>query len=532
MRHPSVEVMTHDYVIIGAGPAGLQLGALLARDRLDHVVLEAGPAPGTSFTRYPRHRQLISINKVGSDREDPEKRLRADWNSLLSDDPTLLFRHWSTRYFPAADDMVRYLGAFAERTGVHVRYGTRVTRVARSGGLFVVESDAGTWHARRVVLATGVPLPYVPDIDGIELAETYATVSVDPQDFVDQRVLVIGKGNSAFETADALVETADVIHVAGPRSVTLAWKSHYVGHLRAVNNNFLDTYQLKSGNAVLDGDVVRIERRDGGGYRVLFRYARTDERLRELRYDRIVLATGFRCDTSLFDDSARPTLAIHDRFVALTSAYESVDVPGLYVAGTLTQQRDFKRSTNGFIHGFRYGARALHRILRSRYHDDAWPARELPATPEAVADAVIARIDVSSGLWQQFGVLGDVVTVGPGGAAYHEEVPVAYLADGGLGDAGRDVDAFVVTLEYGPDHDAVDPFDVSVPRVRENDPAAAGDAAYLHPVVRLHRGARVVDELHLAENLENEWDLPDVHVAPLVGFVARHLAPVAAHAGA
>ena len=524
--------MTHDYVIIGAGPAGLQLASFLARDGVDHVVLEAGPTPGTSFTRYPRHRQLISINKVGSDREDPERRLRADWNSLLSDDPSLLFRHWSTRYFPDADDMVRYLGTFAERTGAHVRYGTRVTRVARDADEFVVTAGTETFRARRVVLATGVPLPYVPDIDGIELAEQYPTVSVDPQDFVDQRVLVIGKGNSAFETADALLETAAVIHVAGPRSVTMAWQTHYVGHLRAVNNNFLDTYQLKSGNAVLDGDVVRVERRHDGGYRVLFRYARTDERLRELRYDRVILATGFRCDASVFDDTARPSLAVHDRFVALTSAYESVDVPGLYVAGTLTQQRDFKRSTNGFIHGFRYGARALHRILRARYHDEPWPARKLPPTPEAVAAAVVARINVSSGLWQQFAVLGDVVVAGPDGVTYLEEVPVAFVDDGGLGDAGRDVDAFVVTLEYGPDHDKVDPFDVTVPRVCENDADAAHDAAYLHPVVRLHRGARVVDELHLAENLENEWDLPDVHVAPLVAFLARHLAPVAEPVGA
>jgi len=41
----------------------------------------------------------------------------------------------------------------------------------------------------------------------------------------------------------------------------MAWRSHYVGHLRAVNNNLLDTYQLKSQNALLDGTVERIERR-------------------------------------------------------------------------------------------------------------------------------------------------------------------------------------------------------------------------------------------------------------------------------
>src|SRR6202008_4556124 len=104
--------------------------------------------------------------------------------------------------------------------------------------------------------------------------ERYETVPVDPRDFTDQRVLIIGKGNSALETADNLVETAAVIHVAGPSSIRMAWQTHYVGHLRAVNNNFLDTYQLKSQNAVLDGTVERIERGGDGSYSVTGRFAR------------------------------------------------------------------------------------------------------------------------------------------------------------------------------------------------------------------------------------------------------------------
>ncbi|MGW2623075.1 NAD(P)-binding domain-containing protein [Micromonospora taraxaci] len=509
--------MTHDCLIIGAGPAGLQLAALLERDGHDYVVLEGGPRPGTFFETYPRHRQLISINKVWTGSEDPEFNLRSDWNSLLTDDPALLFKNYSTRYFPAADDLVRYLADFAR--GLRVRYDTRVTSVSKTGDVFTVRAGDDSWTARRVVVATGVSQLHVPPIEGADLAERYDTVSVDPADFVNQRVLIIGKGNSAFETADALVETAATIHVAGPHSIKLAWQSHYVGHLRAVNNNFLDTYQLKSQNAVLDGTVEQISRRKGGGFRVLFRYARTVENLRELEYDRVILCTGFRFDASIFAESARPELVINDRFPAQTPAFESVNVSGLYFAGTLSQQRDFKKSTNGFIHGFRYATRALHHILRERHHGQPWPSRKIALTPEAIADSIIARINVTSALWQQFAVLGDVITVEGEAACYREEVPVAYLRE-----ALPDVFAFLVTLEYGPDHDQVDPFDITVPRPAENDANAAHDASYLHPVVRVLRDGQVVAEHHLAENLENNWDLPTVHRQPLEVFVKGVLA--------
>lgn len=511
-----------DYLVVGAGPAGLQLGQLLQAAGHGYRILESGHAPGTFFGTFPRHRKLISINKVYNGTDDPELNLRMDWNSLLSPDPHLLFSRYSKRYFPHADDLVRYLADFAETFKLDIAYDTRAERIRRDEDGFTVTDQHGHEHrARRLIVATGLTRPNTPDIPGIETAEDYSVVSVDPEGFTDRRVLIIGKGNSALETADNLVETAAVIHVAGPHSIRMAWNSHYVGHLRAVNNNFLDTYQLKSQNALLDGNVLSVEKDPDGMYRVRFSFSRADEVVKELRYDRVIVCTGFRFDASVFDPACSPALVIDDRFAALSPAYESVNVPGLYFAGTLMQQRDFKKSTGGFIHGFRYAVRALSRILDERHHEQPWPHRQLESDPAALADAVVARVNRSSALWQQFGVIGDLIVTPPGEpAGYHEEVPVAYAHERQLPGSG---DYFTVTLEYGPDHDKVDPFDITVRRTAQNSVDDAFDAAYLHPVIRHHGGGELLGTHHMAENLENHWDDPQVHHAPLAEFFAREL---------
>ena len=161
----------------------------------------------------------------------------------------------------------------------------------------------------------------------------------------------------------------------------MAWRSHYVGHLRAVNNNLLDTYQLKSQNALLDGTVERIERRR----RRLPRHRQLRARRRghegpALRpRDRVHRLPVRRRRSSTA--TAGPELVINDRFPAQTPEWESANVPGLYFAGTLMQVRDFKKSTSGFIHGFRYGVRALHRMLERQYHGVRLAARRAAGRP-------------------------------------------------------------------------------------------------------------------------------------------------------
>lgn len=81
------------------------------------------------MARYPRHRKLISINKIYTGRGNREFNLRHDWNSLLSDKPDLLFKRVSDEFYPPADAFPQYLSLFVGELGLRVQYGVDVGRI-------------------------------------------------------------------------------------------------------------------------------------------------------------------------------------------------------------------------------------------------------------------------------------------------------------------------------------------------------------------------------------------------------------------
>lgn len=505
-----------EYLIIGSGPAGLQLGYYLEKNKRKYLILEAGSQRGTFFERFPRNRRLISVNKVYTGSNDYEFNLRFDWNSLLSDDEAMLFKHYSKEYFPHAEDLSRYLRAFADRFNIKIKYDAAVDRITKTDRFIVTDKRGNTYSAPRLVMATGVSKPYIPPIPGIEQCPTYFEFSPDSDEFTDKRVLIIGKGNSAFETADDLCDKAATIHLCSPNPVRMAWKSHYVGHLRAINNNILDTYQLKLQNAVLDAVIENIERKDGK-YIVNIVYTHAKGELREIHYDHVLVCTGFRFDASPFDETCRPELTINNRFPAQTSEWESTNVKDLYFAGTLTQMRDFKKTMSGFIHGFRYNVQALNTIFERKYAGAEWPSQEARATAEDITSTVLDRVNTSSAMYLQPAFFCDVLVISEGAnqARYYPDVPTDYVRDS---DFAENEHYYTISLEYGDFSPFPDPFYIE----RDPDPKLAHLTAYLHPIIRRYAGPTLLYEHHIPEDLENVY-VGEKYTRPLVEFFERAL---------
>jgi thioredoxin reductase len=494
-----------DYVILGGGPAGVQLGYFLQKSGMFYIILEAREMPGTFFSQFPRHRKLISINKIHCGTSNQSVQFRWDWNSLLNDD-CFSFKQYSTEYFPPAEALLKYLSDFVSRFKLQIEYGCRIGSISKSIEGFALKSDNGdVFLCKRLIVATGVSEPFVPSIPGIELAEQYASADLRPGRFENRKVLIIGKGNSGFETADALIPFAAQIHVVSPSPVHMAWNTHHVGHLRAVNNNLIDTDLLKGQNATIWGSILSIERRR---MKLVVRISHADShnRIFTHEYDHIICCTGFKMSVVPFETSARPEMTLNDRFPKLTERWESVNVPDLFFAGCLTQARDFKRSSSAFIHGFRYNSRALFNMLNEDRFIP-WPSEIIPRTACQVTNIIMERINTTSSLWHQFNFLVDIIDIEETEIHYFKGVPIDYART-----AKRWAGRLLLLLSFTHDK----PTNVALRANFSKEPA-------LHPRLMLIDRGSVISEHHMYEDLEAEWYEETLYIAPLEEYLRQVL---------
>jgi putative flavoprotein involved in K+ transport len=198
-------------VVVGAGPAGLAVAAMLQRAGVETVVVDRADSVGASWRGHYDRLHLHTVR----------------WLSHL---PGYRIPRRFGRWVARAD-VVRYLESYAAHHRLDVRLGVEVTRIDRLGDGWVLRSPSGDLEASYVVVATGHNhTPVVPDWPGAadfggELLHASAYRNAAP--YAGRTVLVVGVGNTGAEIAVDLVEggAADVsVAVRTPPHIVLREK--------------------------------------------------------------------------------------------------------------------------------------------------------------------------------------------------------------------------------------------------------------------------------------------------------------------
>lgn len=506
-----------DHVIIGAGPAGIQLAYFFERDvhkPESYIVLEASGHPGSFFDTFPRTRTLISVNKVhcgGTHRQkNIENIMRYDWNSLLTyehDHGKLLFRDFDTQYYPSADSLVAYLKAFEAFYHLHVWYNAQVASVEKGTHADPTISTEGfrvrfmrqSIHyeilCKKCYIASGLkpnariaslPLNMTTTKSGAKIY-TYENVPVeDLSPFKDKHVLIVGGGNAGFEIANRLNDVVNTMHMV--TSEKFAWNHHYPGYVRSINMKILDAYYLKL--------KVNLDWDDSPFFRNGSKMERCIEALcgeSGHTYDAIILCIGFSPCTSFLHVDVE--CDAFNKFPILNPFFESVSCKNLFFVGALSQQFDFKKGTSAFIHGFRYNTRWVHEYIKRSY-------RRLEfRTVRDVCDQILLSINQSSALLHRFDYFGDYVFMkglnDPNDSAlYVQNLPLRLCTCDHFAD--------IVPVEFGPwshllkvrlGYEKRNTFFPSFRQPQTGNMLEKDHSVLIHPIISVHRWNHETSEL-------------------------------------
>lgn len=175
-------------VIVGGGQAGLAMSYHLGQLNREHLVIE---------------RRRVA-ERWRSERWDSLCFQAPNWNLRL---PGCPHRAENPDAFASRDEVVRYIEDYSVAIRAPLHCGVAVTGVHQKAGSsrLVLESTAGRFEARNVVIATGpFQMPAPPFIACPATLQLHSSQYRNPGQLSPGGVLVIGSGNSGCQIAEEL----------------------------------------------------------------------------------------------------------------------------------------------------------------------------------------------------------------------------------------------------------------------------------------------------------------------------------------
>jgi thioredoxin reductase/ferredoxin len=204
-----------DLLIVGAGPAGFSASLAAKSQGLRCVTIEQDSLGGCVF-QYPRGKMVMTAP------------------AMLPMVGEVFFKHTSK------EALLEFWLNAERKTGVKINYKERVdviTNLQDQG--FLVRTSAGEYLTRNILLAIGRRgTPRKLGVPGEDLPKVVYRM-IDPEQYANQHVLIVGGGDSAIEAATSIA-------AIGRSHVTLSYRGKAFDRAKAGNRQRLES-AVKSG---------------------------------------------------------------------------------------------------------------------------------------------------------------------------------------------------------------------------------------------------------------------------------------------
>lgn len=186
-----------DVVIIGGGQAALATAYFLKRKKIPFVILDDQSEAGGAWLHAWESLRLFSPNT---------------WSSLSG-----CMMPMTEQTYPTRNEVIDYLFAYEQRYQFPIIRPVHVDHIEQKDGYLDVYVGDKYWRAKVVVSATGTwSQPYIPHYEGHERFEgiqTHSAHYVNPEPFINKKVIVVGGGNSGAQILAEVSKVADTTWV-------------------------------------------------------------------------------------------------------------------------------------------------------------------------------------------------------------------------------------------------------------------------------------------------------------------------------
>ena len=179
----SADKTDYDIIVVGAGPAGLAASITAISKKKSYLCIEQGSLGGTVFN-FPRQKIVMSypfeFPIVGKKKFESNK--------------------------VSKEQLLEYWNEVRTKTGLKIQEQTKFENIEKTGDIFSVKTNNGNYSAKKVVLSMGVRgSPRKLGVPGEESAKVTYNL-LDPEQYQNNRIVVVGGGNAGVEAAQMLSE--------------------------------------------------------------------------------------------------------------------------------------------------------------------------------------------------------------------------------------------------------------------------------------------------------------------------------------
>jgi len=238
-----------DYIIIGAGQAGLAMAYYLNKRKADYLVVDANSETGAPWLKRWDSLKLFTPS---------------EFNNLPGMDFPHKKGHYADKY-----EVANYLKAYVLKHNIPIAFNQKISSLKKEGDFFIIKGETQEYKAKNVIIATGpFHTPFTPKFHtkiNSNITQIHSEHYKSPEQLQDGATLVVGAGDSGVQILEEIANTDADVYFSGNTNITsipqeilgktLWWWFKKIGFLTVSKHSWIGKKLSKGGQPIIGTDV-------------------------------------------------------------------------------------------------------------------------------------------------------------------------------------------------------------------------------------------------------------------------------------